>query len=92
MDEERKAQNKAKEEMDNWKKQREIKINAKMESNREEEKIVVEGVAAGIESGQTWDRVMKLIDASAEPQDSGKSDVGRMKKLFIQLKNDKPAA
>lgn len=37
---------------------------------------------------KTWDRVSKLIDSSAEAVDSKGSDVSRMRKLFIQLKNE----
>lgn len=81
----------AAEELGEWQKQRDVKINAKKENNRTEETVVLEGVNSGIESGAPWERVMKLIDCSAETIECGKSDVGRMKNLFIQLKNEKPA-
>ena len=75
--------------MENWLKQRDIKLNAKKEANRAEEAVVVEAVTAGIEGGEPWERVMKLIDAGETATDSEKADVSRMKTLFIQLKNDK---
>lgn len=39
------------------------------------------------ENLKTWERVSKLIDA-AEGVDTKGSDTGRMRKLFIQLKNE----
>lgn len=36
---------------------------------------------------KTWDRVSKLIDVT-EAADSKGSDTSRMRKLFIQLKNE----
>jgi uncharacterized protein (UPF0548 family) len=79
---------KAAEELANWHKQRETKLTAKKETNRSEEAVVVEGLAADIEGAAPWERVMKLIDTNTEASDA-KADVSRMKKLFIQLKNDK---
>ena len=38
---------------------------------------------------RTWDRVTKLIDSSADATEAVSGpDVSRMKKLFIQLKNE----
>jgi len=79
---------KAEEELANWHKQRETKLTAKKETNRTEEAVVLEGLASDIDGTTPWDRVMKLIDANTEASDA-RADVSRMKKLFIQLKNDK---
>ena len=87
---ETKAAATATEELAEWQQQRDIKMNAKKENNRTEEAVVLETVNCGIESGAPWERVMKLIDSSAETIEGGKSDVSRMKNLFIQLKNEKP--
>ena len=89
MEAESSRKQKAAEELANWTKQKEVKLQAKKDSNRSEEAVVVESVVAGIEGGHPWERVMKLIDANAEAAESGKADVSRMRKLFIQLKNDK---
>jgi hypothetical protein len=80
---------KATEEWNNWSKQREIKCLSRKESNRQEQDVVLESVSASIDNGHPWERVMKLIDATTEPSDGGKADVSRMRKLFIQLKNEK---
>ena len=36
----------------------------------------------------TWDRVAKLIDAANDTTMAANADVTRMRKLFIQLKNE----
>jgi uncharacterized protein YdcH (DUF465 family) len=42
-----------------------------------------------LDAGNVWDRVTKLIESSVDqPDDSSKADVSRMRKLFIQLKNE----
>jgi hypothetical protein len=40
-----------------------------------------------LESGNIWERVTKLIDNDTDG-DTSKSDTARMRKLFIQLKNE----
>jgi hypothetical protein len=74
-------------ELESWKQQQTIKLNAKKDSNRSEEQVLLETIESEADAG-TWDRVTKLIDASAESVETGKSDVTRMRKLFIQLKNE----
>ena len=74
----------------NWNQQREIRMKAKKDNNRESESVVLDTIKNETESGlNSWDRVTKLVDISAEVSaDSGKADTGRMKKLFIQIKNE----
>ncbi len=72
-----------------WKQQRDIRLNAKRDSNRNQEAGVIESLNVDVDAGNTWERVSKLIDAGSEPvNDSKKADVSRMRKLFIQLKNE----
>ena len=78
---------KALEEMATWKNQREIKLNAKKETNRNEQQVFVETLESEAQNLKVWDRVGKLIDAN-ESGDRKGSDVSRMRKLFIQLKNE----
>lgn len=133
---EKAARAQAQADLENWNQQREIRLNAKAESNRAEQRIVVDGIASESENLKTWDRVSKLIDAgeiskgilfdrrqcvfwtlllvsfdkivyikyaprffrnlktispcffSGEAVDSNGADTGRMRKLFIQLKNE----
>lgn len=61
-------------------------MNANKEKNRSEEQVLLEKVEYELESGNSWERVTKLIDNEAEEDD--KSDTSRMRKLFIQLKNE----
>mmetsp|Transcript_24835 Transcript_24835/g.22550 ORF Transcript_24835/g.22550 Transcript_24835/m.22550 type:complete len:154 (+) Transcript_24835:40-501(+) len=78
---------KAHDDLQNWTAQRDVRLNAKKESNRSEEQVLLESIQSEEEVGNAWERVTKLIDISAEA-DTKKSDVSRMKKLLIQLKNE----
>jgi Clathrin light chain len=79
----------AADDLDNWKTQRSIKMSAKKDANRTEEQVLLEQLESEIDVGNTWDRVSKLIDSGADfSTESNKADVTRMRKLFIQLKND----
>lgn len=71
----------------NWNTQRDIRLKAKKDSNRSEEQVLQEQLESEAENLKTWERVSKLIDA-AEGVDTKGSDTGRMRKLFIQLKNE----
>ncbi len=80
---------KATEDLASWNAQRDIRLNLKKEQNRSEEQVLLEALESEADGGNTWERVTKLIDVTAEPAaESGKADVGRMKKLFIQLKGE----
>jgi hypothetical protein len=87
-EEEKKARAKAAEELATFHTQRNIKLTAKKESNRNGEAVFVDAIKADEQSANYWDRVTKLIDAGGDSADPTKSDVGRMRKLFIQLKNE----
>jgi len=77
------------EDLSNWTTQRSIRLNAKKDANRSEEQVLLEQLESEIDVGNTWDRVSKLIDAGADfSAEAEKSDVSRMRKLFIQLKNE----
>jgi Clathrin light chain len=77
---------KAKEDIALWTQQREIRLNAKKDTNRSEEQVLLETLYSDAD-GNAWERVTKLIDVTSDPEAS-KADVSRMKKLFIQLKNE----
>mmetsp|Transcript_15697 Transcript_15697/g.16442 ORF Transcript_15697/g.16442 Transcript_15697/m.16442 type:complete len:155 (+) Transcript_15697:25-489(+) len=79
----------AAQDLSNWQSQREVRLNAKKEVNRTEEQVLLEQHESDLDAGNVWDRVTKLIEASVDaPDDPNKSDVSRMRKLFIQLKNE----
>lgn len=85
---EKKSAAEASEEMSNWLAQRDIRLSAKKETNRSEEQVYLEQQESDLD-GNTWDRVTKLIDVvESSADENGKSDVSRMRKLFIQLKNE----
>ena len=83
---EKQSRAQATEEMAGWKQQREIRITTKKETNRIEEKVKVETTESEVTNLKVWDRVSKLINS--EEIDTKGSDTTRMRKLFIQLKNE----
>ena len=73
--------------------QNKIKLASKKDSNRTAEQVYLENIESDADNDNEWERVLKLINSSQEPSTSGKeskSDVNRMKSLFIQLKSDPP--
>ena len=48
----------------------------------------MESLESEVDAANTWDRVGKLIDASNDATIPTNADVTRMRKLFIQLKNE----
>lgn len=81
------AKAKAAADLADWHSQRQVKLNANKDKNRSEEQVLLEKVEYELEGGNCWERVTKLIDNDADA-DSEKSDTSRMRKLFIQLKNE----
>jgi len=79
---------KAGEELSQWGLQRTTRLNAKKEKNRSEEQVLLESLESEVEGSNTWERVTKMVDLATESTDAKKSDNTRMKKLFIQLKNE----
>ena len=73
--------------MANWHAQRDVRLNAKKEKNRSEEQVLLEAIESDADGANVWERVTKLIDQTTEAE-AGKADVARMRKLFIQLKNE----
>ena len=88
-EEEKKARESAKNELEDWSKQREIRLTKKKEMNRSTESVFVEQIESALVSKNTWERVTKLVDITqSDAKDGLKSDVGRMRSLFVQLKNE----
>lgn len=79
---------KASDDLSNWSKQREIRLSAKKDSNRQEQEVVIETLNSELDTNNVWDRVTKLVDINQESVSADKADTARMKKIFIQLKND----
>jgi hypothetical protein len=77
----------AEEALSNWRKERDLRLKAKAESNRSEESVITEGLVVDKDQKAGWDRVLKLVDVTATDA-QGKSDTSKMHTLFIQLKNE----
>mmetsp|Transcript_1603 Transcript_1603/g.4753 ORF Transcript_1603/g.4753 Transcript_1603/m.4753 type:complete len:124 (-) Transcript_1603:47-418(-) len=70
--------------------ERETRVRATMQSNREKEQVKMEQLAAETESENPWERIVSLVDLTAETSEGG-ANVARMKQVLIQKKNA-PAA
>lgn len=82
------AREKAQEELALWKQQREIRLNAKKDSNRTEQAVTIETLNSESGNLKPWDRLPKLIDSNDAAPSEGTKDTSRMRKLFIHLKNE----
>ena len=89
LEEENKVKVTAASDLSTWNSQRDVRLASKKDSNRTAEQVFLETIESDIDGVNTWDRVTKLIDASQESVATDeKADVSRMRKLFIQLKNE----
>jgi hypothetical protein len=60
---------------------------ANQSKNRNEEQVLLEQLEADLDSDNPWERVVNLVDIEARDNDD-KSDVSRMRQIFIQLKTE----
>lgn len=74
----------AREELLAWNEERQKKLAARAQMNREEEEKLKEGMKEDMECENPWERVNKLVEMNAE----GEHDLGRMKQVMIRMKND----
>ena len=72
--------------------QNKIKLASKKDANRTAEQVYLENIESDADNDNEWERVLKLINTLKEPSvsDDSRSDIDRMKTLFIQLKSDPP--
>jgi len=73
--------------LENFQKEREIKREAKMAKNREDEQAKLEAIEADLENDNSWQRVCKMVELSHDSTESAE-DVKRMRDALIYLKND----
>ena len=57
------------------------------DSNRYQEQVLLETLESDGDINSIWEGIAKYIDTSNDVQDPKNADVTRMRKLFIQLKN-----
>merc|ERR1712086_1019251 len=67
--------------------QHEATLEARMAKNRTEEQAKLEMLEADLEQNNSWVRVVKLVELQQDSVE-GVEDVGRMRDVFISLKND----
>jgi Clathrin light chain len=73
--------------LENFQKEREMKREAKMAKNREDEQAKLEAIEADLENDNSWQKVCKLVELSHDSTDKAE-DVKRMRDALIYLKND----
>jgi Clathrin light chain len=73
--------------LENFQKERELKREAKMAKNREDEQAKLEAIEADLENDNSWQKVCKLVELSHDSKDEAE-DVKRMRDALIYLKND----
>lgn len=74
----------AREELMAWNDERQKKLAAKAEMNRQEEEKLIEGNKEDMNCENPWERVAKLVEMNAERE----HDLSRMKQVMIRMKND----
>mmetsp|Transcript_9980 Transcript_9980/g.14125 ORF Transcript_9980/g.14125 Transcript_9980/m.14125 type:complete len:173 (-) Transcript_9980:486-1004(-) len=60
---------------------------AKMAKNRDDEQDKLDAIEADLESANSWQRVVKMVELTHDSSE-GSLDCGRMRDIFISLKND----
>merc|ERR1719502_355478 len=89
LEEENKIKIAAANDLNEWNSQRDMRLASKKDSNRTAEQVFLETLESDIDGVNTWDRVTKLVEASQDAvANDEKADTSRMRKLFIQLKNE----
>lgn len=81
----------AKAALEAFEEEREVKMRASMQTNREKEQVLMEQLAAEGEGENPWERIVSLVDLQASTSDEN-MDTSRMRQVFIQLKNNPPAS
>jgi len=81
---------KAKEDLDKYYSTRGEKIQTVKAQNRNDEKAYMSDLASLMKSGAVWEKVTKFTNLTAKNNE--KRPVDRMRKLLIQLKNEKAQA
>lgn len=77
--------------LEEFQKERELKREAKMAKNREDEQAKLEAIEADLENDNSWQRVCKLVDLTHDKVEAGE-DTKKMRDIFILLKNEQGLA
>ncbi|KAL3935951.1 MAG: hypothetical protein SGARI_002761 [Bacillariaceae sp.] len=77
--------------MAEFQKERELKRESKMSKNREDEQAKLEAIEADLENDNSWQRVCKMVDLTADGAEAGE-DTKKMRDVFIMLKNEQGLA
>lgn len=77
---------KAKQDLENFQKEREMKRESALAKNREDEQAKLEAIEADLENDNSWQRVCKLVDLSSD--NTASLDTKRMRDVMILLKNE----
>jgi hypothetical protein len=70
---------------DAFRREREVLQSRRMEKNRMEEQVLLEQLEEASDNDNVWERVIALVDMQQEHESI---DTSRMRKIFIDMKND----
>lgn len=73
--------------MEEFQTKAQMKRDAKMAKNREDEQAKLEAIEADLENDNSWQRVSKMVDLTQDGAEDAES-TKRMRDIFIQLKNE----
>merc|ERR1712032_107589 len=73
--------------LERFQKEREMKREARIAKNRDDEQAKLEAIEADLENDNSWQRVVKMIELSHDSKEDAE-DVKRMRDVMIHLKND----
>lgn len=77
--------------MEEFQTKAQMKRDAKMAKNREDEQAKLEDIEADLENDNSWQRVSKMVDLTQDGAEDGE-DTKRMRDIFILLKNEQGLA
>mmetsp|Transcript_21798 Transcript_21798/g.47460 ORF Transcript_21798/g.47460 Transcript_21798/m.47460 type:complete len:233 (-) Transcript_21798:454-1152(-) len=77
--------------MEEFQTKAQMKRDAKMAKNREDEQAKLEAIEADLENDNSWQRVSKMVDLTQDGAEDAES-TKRMRDIFIQLKNEQGLA
>ncbi|GBG27067.1 Clathrin light chain A [Hondaea fermentalgiana] len=84
----------AQQELEKFKAEKADALKSRQKTNREQEEHFLEDINEALTAENPWERILSLVDiskSSGAKGEGGERDLARLRKIFVQLKNDPPA-
>lgn len=82
----------AKQELEQFKVDKQKALEEKQKANRAQESEFLEDINEALTAENPWERILTLVDINQSSKEAGDRDLARLRKIFVQLKNDPPAS